>query len=128
MSAGGVGQTLDTSAEIGPTVPELLTMAADIVGMVDGGVTTVQVGNGGVLVHVASQTVAEYLACRLGLGQVLDLVTPESQHSFVVWRGGRWPEARFEVFCHAEPVRPLRAFPRREARPSADTAVVNGAT
>ncbi|MFI2102923.1 hypothetical protein ACH436_06500 [Isoptericola sp. NPDC019693] len=128
MSTGGVGQALDTSVEIGPTVPELLTMAADIVGMVDGGVTTVQVGHGGVLLHVASQTAAEYLAWRLGLDQVLDLATSHADHVFAVWKGGRWPEAHFRVFCDAEPVRPLRAFPRGEGRTSADTAIVNGAT
>jgi len=103
-------------------------MAADIIDMVSGRVVTVEVGGGGVSVHVASQTAAEYLAWRLGLDQVLDVTTSHSDHVFAVWKGGRWPEAQFRVFCDAAPVRPLRAFPRSEGRPSADTAVVNGAT
>ncbi len=126
MSAGGVGQTLDTSAEIGPTVPELLAMAADIIDMVSGRVVTVEVGGGGVSVHVASQTAAEYLAWRLGLDKVLDLSASRSGHVSAVWKGGRWPEAQFRVFCDAEPVRPLRAFPR-DGR-TGDTAIMSGAT
>lgn len=118
MSDVDVGQTLDTSGEIGPTVPELLAMAADIIAMADGRVVTVEVGNGGVSVHVGSQTAAEYLAWRLGLDQVLEVATCQSGHPFAVWKGGTWPEAQFQVFCDVEPVRPLRAFPRREDRAS----------
>ncbi|MFE7407160.1 hypothetical protein [Isoptericola sp. NPDC057559] len=129
MSTGGVGQTLETTGEIGPTVPELLAMATDIVDMVDGRVIAVEVCGGAVSVHVASQTAAEYLAWRLGLDQVLGLATAHSDHVFAVWKGGRWPEAQFRVFCDAEPVRPLRVFPRRELLPyAAATAIGNGAT
>jgi hypothetical protein len=114
MSALAVGPTPDTSAELGPSVTELLTMAADVVAMVHGRVESATVGLGIVSVHVASQADAEHLAWRLGLGHVEDYEPNAHGHGFAVWSGGAWPEAKFKVFCAADLVRPVRAFPRRD--------------
>jgi hypothetical protein len=116
MSALAVGEAVDLSADLGPTVEELLTMAADVVAMVDGRVEVVNVGQGTVSVHVTSQSDAEHLAWRLGLGDVAEYEPSEESRGFAVWTGGRWPEPRFTVFCAAELVRPLRAFPRTSLR------------
>jgi hypothetical protein len=127
MSALAVGQTPDTSAELGPSVIELLTMAADVVGMVDGRVESATVGLGIVSVQVTSQADAEHLAWRLGLGQVEDFEPNGQTRGFAVWTGGAWPEAQFKVFCAGQLVRPLRAFPRAELHVLTDTTAVSGA-
>jgi len=127
MSALAVGQPPDTAAELGPSVTELLTMAADVVAMVDGRVESATVGLGIVSVHVASQADAEHLAWRLGLGHVEDYESNAHSHGFAVWSGGAWPEAQFKVFCVGELARPLRAFPRPELHVLTDTTAVSGA-
>lgn len=127
MSALAVGQAPDTSAELGPSVTELLTMAADVVAMAHGRVESATVGLGIVSVHVTSQADAEHLAWRLGLGHVEDYEANAHSHGFAVWSGGAWPEAQFKVFCAGDLVRPLRAFPRPELHVATDSTVVSGA-
>jgi hypothetical protein len=127
MSALAVGENPDTSAELGPSVTELLTMASDVVAMVNGRVESATVGLGIVSVHVASQADAEHLAWRPGLGQVEDYESNAHSHGFAVWSGGAWPAARFKVFCAGELVRPLRAFPRPQLHLLTDTTAVSGA-
>lgn len=127
MSALAVGQAPDTSAELGPSVTELLTMAADVVAMAHGRVASATVGLGIVSVHVTSQADAEYLAWRLGLGHVEDYESNAHSHGFAVWSGGAWPEAQFKVFCAGQLVRPLRAFPRSELHVVTDGTVGSGA-
>lgn len=114
-------------AEAGPTIAELLTMAADMVAMVNGQVEWVGVGQGIVSVRAKTQTDAEYLAWRLALGEVADYEPTRTCAGFAVWSGGTWPEAEFKVFCGGELVRPLRAFPRAEPQVLADSAAVAGA-
>ena len=114
MSAPLVGEVLDSSYPLEPTMPELMVMASDIVAMVDGRVTFVNVAQGTVSVHVASQDIAEYLAWRLALDKVTDYAPTESAGGpFTVWEGGAWPLPQFKVFCAADLIRPVRAFPRQ---------------
>lgn len=127
MSMLTAAQPMDTSAELGPTIPELLTMAADVVAMVHGRVDSATVGLGIVSVHVSSQADAEHLAWWLGLGHVVDYEPDGQSPGFAVWTGGAWPEAQFKVFCAGDLVRPLRAFPRRELHVVADDTAVSGA-
>ncbi|MDM7856656.1 hypothetical protein [Cellulomonas alba] len=114
-------------AEVGPTISELLTMAADMVAMVNGQVEWAGVGHGVVSVRANTQTDAEYLAWRLALGEVADYEATRTCAGFAVWSGGTWPEAEFKVFCGGELVRPLRAFPRRDRVSADDAAAVAGA-
>lgn len=126
MSALATQHAAEATAELGPTIPELLTMAADVVAMVDGRVESASVGLGIVSVHVTSQSAAEYLAWRLGLDQIADYEPSGQSPGFAVWSGGAWPEAKFKVFCAADLVRPLRAFPRRELYVVVDDRAVSG--
>lgn len=116
----------DTRTEPGPTITELLTMAADLVAMADGQGESVDVGHGIVSVHVATQTAAEHLAWRLALDEVAEYQPTRTCDGFAVWSGGEWPEAEFMVFCRGDLVRPLRAFPR-ELHVVADATAVTGA-
>ncbi|GCD20561.1 hypothetical protein CTKZ_21230 [Cellulomonas algicola] len=100
--------------EPGPTITELLTMAADVVAMVHGQVSWVGVGHGILSVRANTQPTAEYLAWRLALGRVADYEPTPTSEGFAVWSGGAWPEPEFKVFCGGELVRPLRAFPRSD--------------
>jgi hypothetical protein len=113
--------------EQGPTIPELLIMAADVVAMVDGHVHSADVGHGIVSVHVTCQAAAEYLAWRLALDHVEEYEPTRTCHGFAVWSGGSWPEAEFKVFCRGDLVPPLHSFPRTELPPIADTPTVPGA-
>lgn len=117
----------DGGAEPGPTMPELLTMAADVVSMVDGLVRSADVGHGIVSVHVMTQAAAEYLAWRLALDQVNEFEPTRSCHRFAVWSGGEWPQAEFRVFCRGDLNYPLRTFPRRDLHTVAQTATLPGA-
>ena len=114
------GEALGASEEVGPTVAELLMMAADIVAMVEGRADWVCLGGGRVSVHVGRQADAEYLAWRLGLGDVADYEPIGPSPALAVWSGGERPEPGFKIFCTGELVRPVRAFPRRSLR------IVNG--
>jgi len=125
MSALTHGEAVGNSEELGPTVAELLTMAADVVAMVHGRADWVCLGGGLVSVHVDRQADAEYLAWRLGLGDVADYEPISPSAALVVWSGGEWPEPGFKIFCTGELVRPVRAFPRGSLRVvDADRGVV----
>ncbi len=102
-----------TAEEVGP-LRDLLTIAADVVEMLDdGGVELVSaLASGQVTVHVRRQGDAEHLAWRLGLGTVTEYVPHDGRRGFTVWSGGDWPAPRFDVFCDGDLVRPVRAFPR----------------
>ncbi|WP_203752470.1 hypothetical protein [Cellulomonas chitinilytica] len=100
---------------------ELLTMASDVVAMVDGHVRSTDVGHGIVSVHVTCQAAAEYLAWRLALDRVTTYEPTRTCHGFAVWSGGEWPEAEFKVFCRGDLVPPLRTFPCRELPAVANT-------
>ncbi|WP_309063297.1 hypothetical protein [Streptomyces sp.] len=102
-----------TADEVGP-LRDLLTIAADVVEMLDDGrVEFVSVSaSGQVTVHVSGQGDAEHLAWRLGLGTVTEYAPRDGRRGFTVWSGGDWPAPRFEVFCNGNLVRPVRAFPR----------------
>lgn len=102
-----------TVDEVGP-LRDLLTIAADVVSMLDDGrVEFVSVSSSGQLtVHVTGQGDAEHLAWRLGLGTVTEYAPGDGQRGFTVWSGGDRPAPRFDVFCDADLVRPVRAFPR----------------
>jgi len=113
-------RTAQASAGPGPTIPELLTMAADVVAMVDGHVESADVGHGIVSVHVRTQAAAEYLAWRLALDQVTEYEPTRTCHGFAVWSGGEWPEAEFKVFCRGSLERPLRSFPRHAGQVRTD--------
>lgn len=117
----------ETSTEPGPTLYELLTMAADIVSMVEGHVRSADVGHGIVSVHVTCQAAAEYLAWRLSLDEVEQYEPTRTCHGFAVWSGGAWPEAEFKVFCRGDLVPPLHSFPRRELYTTTDTPTLPGA-
>lgn len=106
-----------------PTVAELLAMAADVVAMVDGRVTAVYAAHRQVTVTVTCQADAEHLAWRLGLGTVDGYPPTGEVRGFTVWSGGDRSLTRFEVFCSAELVRPVRAFPRHDLHPSGDVVV-----
>ncbi|MBO9553213.1 hypothetical protein [Cellulomonas sp.] len=108
-------RTPEVASGPGPTIPELLTMAADVVAMVDGHVASTDVGHGVVSVHVTCQAAAEYLAWRLALDHVEEYPPTRTCHAFAVWSGGEWPEGEFKVFCRGELVPPLRSFPRHAA-------------
>lgn len=127
MSDLPAGQAGEVSIESGPTIPELLTMAADVVAMVDGHVQSTAVGHGIVSVHVTCQAVAEYLAWRLALDHVAEYEPTGICHGFAVWSGGAWPEAEFQVFCRGALVPPLRTFPGPELLGAMQTAAVPGA-
>jgi hypothetical protein len=125
MSELADNRTADVSADsIGPTIPELLTMAADVVAMVEGHVRSTDIGYGIVSVHVTCQAAAEYLAWRLALDHVAVYEATRTCHGFAVWSGGAWPEAEFRVFCRGDLVPPLRTFPCRELPASRRTAAV----
>lgn len=124
MSALSADRIEDASTEPGPTIPELLTMAADVVAMVDGHVRSTDVGHGIVSVHVTCQAAAEYLAWRLALDQVTVYEPTRTCLGFAVWSGGAWPEAGFKVFCRGDLVPPLRTFPCRELQGVRDTTIV----
>lgn len=100
--------------EVGP-LRDLLTIAADVMAMLDDDrVQMVSVfSSGQVTVSVTGQGDAEHLAWRLGLGTVTEYAPRDGRPGFTVWSGGDWPAPRFDVFCDAELVRPVRAFPRR---------------
>lgn len=121
------GRAPTETDEPGPTITELLTMAADVVTMVRGQVEWVGVGLGVVSVRATSQTAAEYLAWRLALGHVADYEPTRTCEGFAVWSGGGWPEPEFKVFCGGDLVRPLRAFPRREPRTAPVATALPGA-
>src|SRR5689334_13305265 len=124
MSELAVRRVEHASAELGPTLPELLTMAADMVAMIDGHVQAADVGHGIVSVHVTCQAAAEYLAWRLALERVEVYEPTRTCHGFAVWSGGTWPEAEFKVFCRGDMVPPLRTFPCRELQGVEDTSIV----
>ncbi|MGY4645026.1 hypothetical protein [Cellulomonas sp. URHB0016] len=115
------GRTESTSVEVGPAILELLTMASDVVAMVDGHVRSTDVGHGIVSVHVTCQAAAEYLAWRLALDHVTTYEATRTCHGFAVWSGGSWPEAEFKVFCRGDLVPPLRTFPSLELQAGAVT-------
>jgi hypothetical protein len=127
MSALPTNHTGATSTEPGPTLLELLTMAADIVAMVDDHVQSTDVGHGIVSVHVTCQAAAEYLAWRLALDHVEEYEPTRTCHGFAVWSGGEWPEAEYKVFCRGDLVHPLHSFPRPELQPITDTSVPGAA-
>lgn len=124
MSALSASRIEDALTEPGPTIPELLTMAADVVAMVDGHVRSTDIGHGIVSVHVTCQAAAEYLAWRLALDEVTVYEPTRTCHGFAVWSGGAWPEAEFKVFCRGDLVPPLRTFPCRELQGIPSTPVV----
>lgn len=100
-----------TAEEVGP-LRDLVTIAADLVEMVDGRAGLVSVSSSGlVTVHVTCQQVAEHLAWRLGLDTVTEYSPRDERPGFTVWSGGCSPAPRFAVFCDAV-IRPVRAFPR----------------
>jgi hypothetical protein len=117
----------DALVDPGPTIPELLTMAADVVAMVDRHVRSTDVGHGIVSVHVTCQAVAEYLAWRLALDHVTEYEPTRTCPGFAVWSGGTWPEAEFKVFCGGDLVPPLRTFPCPELLGAVQTTSVPGA-
>lgn len=100
-----------TADGVGP-LRDLVTIAADLVEMVDGRAGLVSVSASGlVTVHVTSQGDAEHLAWRLGLDTVTEHPSRDEGPGFTVWSGGCSPAPRFAVFCDAA-MRPVRAFPR----------------
>jgi hypothetical protein len=100
-----------TAEEVGP-LRDLVTIAADLVEMVDGRAGLVSVSSSGlVTVHVTCQQDAEHLAWRLGLDTVTEYPSRDECPGFTVWSGGCSPAPRFAVFCDAV-MRPVRAFPR----------------
>jgi len=127
MSELAAKQTAEASVETGPTLLELLTMAADVVAMVGDHVQSTDVGHGIVSVHVTCQAAAEYLAWRLALDHVEEYQPTRTCHGFAVWSGGAWPEAEFKVFCRGDLVHPLHSFPRPELQPVTDTTTPEAA-
>lgn len=118
-----VGQELVLAGPAGPTMAELLTMATDIIGMVEGQVALVGIGRGTISVHVDDQAAAEYLALRLCLDSVREYPDDgEGRRGFVVWSGGSFPEAQYRVFFGGDLRGGLRVFPHGEPVPVAEAA------
>jgi hypothetical protein len=100
-----------TGDEVGP-LRDLVTIAADLVEMVEGRAGLVSVSSFGlVTVQVTCQQDAEHLAWRLGLDTVTEYPSADECPGFTVWSGGCSPAPRFAVFCD-DVIRPVRAFPR----------------
>lgn len=111
MSSGVAGASVPA-----PSAAELLTIAADVVAMVNDRTSyvTVSTSTNEVGVHVGCQADAEHLARLLRLGRVRDFPAGESHAGFTVWEGRSWPSVQFSVMCPLEgQVRPVRAFPAR---------------
>jgi hypothetical protein len=101
-----------TAEDVGP-LRDLVTIASDVVEMVEGRAGLVSVASCGlVTVHVTCQQDAEHLAWRLGLDTVTEYPSRDEGPGFTVWSGGCSPAPRFAVLCDAV-VRPVRAFPLR---------------
>lgn len=108
MSAPVTGEVVEREdASIG----ELMEIASDLVAWVDGRVSSIDVGLNHVGVRGESQDDAELLARMLSLGTVTDFPPEAGSRPFTVWSSGSWPGIQFSVFCSAELVRPVRAFP-----------------
>lgn len=98
-----------------PSTGELLTIAADVVAMVNGRASYVTVSDTGLVsVQVECQADAEHLARLLRLGEVHDFAAMEQGRGFSTWEGKSWTGVRFSVMCPLTgQVRPVRAFPVR---------------
>ncbi|MFI6426038.1 hypothetical protein [Promicromonospora sp. NPDC050880] len=92
-----------------------MTVAADVVAMVNDRATYVAVSDtGSIAVHVECQADAEHLARLLRLGHVDDFAAREEHGGFSSWSGRSWTGVRFTVLCPLSgQVRPVRAFPVR---------------
>ncbi|QAY69239.1 hypothetical protein [Xylanimonas protaetiae] len=111
MSAAITGEIVEREDA---SIRELMEIACDLVSWVDGRVSSVDVGHNHVGVHVETQDDAERLARMLSLGTVTDFPPEAGSHAFTVWSSNSGPGVQFSVFCLAELVRPVRAFPPAE--------------
>jgi hypothetical protein len=99
-----------------PSAGELLTVAADVVAMVNDRTSYVTVSTSAseVTVHVECQADAEHLARLLRLGRVRDFAASDGHSGFTVWEGRSWPSVKVSVMCPLDgQIRPVRAFPER---------------
>ncbi|WP_129782886.1 hypothetical protein [Promicromonospora panici] len=98
-----------------PSTGELLTVAADVVAMVNGRASYVTISDtGAIAVHVECQADAEHLARLLRLGHVEDFSASDERDGFSSWSGQSWTGVRFSVMCPLiGQARPVRAFPVR---------------
>ncbi|WP_159795425.1 hypothetical protein [Puerhibacterium puerhi] len=111
MSAALTGEIVERSDA---SMAELLTIASDLVEWVGGRATYVAIGSNSVGVHVRTQADAELLARLLSLGSVTDYPPDAGSHGFTVWASEWGPGLRISVYCAADLVRPVRAFPPAE--------------